>query len=46
MLPIRLKKYLLDIINCPADSVVPEDVGHKVIRKMKLIKFAMTMLHP
>ena len=45
-LPITLKKYLIDIIERPAESVVPSEVGHKVLKKIKLIKFALYMLNP
>lgn len=45
-LPISLKKYLIDIIERPAESVVPKEVGYRVLKKMKLIKFALFMLNP
>ena len=46
LIPINLKKYLIDIIERPAESVDPKEVGFKVIKQMKLIKFALFMLHP
>jgi hypothetical protein len=45
-LPITMKRYLVDVCKRPAESVVPSEVGQNLIRKMKLIKFALYMLNP